>query len=283
MSAIDAALHGLIDYAGLYPPASLDMQAAVSNYLAYREQPHAFVLGRFIVEIARLSELREAAGDACDTIRLSMVVQPSTDPRTIAQCRDGGFRIESVEVKCDEPLTIARISEHLPAGLEQYFEIPVRRVCTGAIDALCSVGAHAKLRMGGVVAEAFPPAEHAIEALRILADRRVAFKATAGLHHPVRSRHPITYAAGSPCGTMHGFMNLLCAAAIIYFGGPPEEAATVLEEQDPHAFHITPESIAVRDQAWSADRMREVRQFFISFGSCSFTEPIRDLEALGWL
>ncbi len=68
MTAIEAVLGGLIDYAGLYPPASLDMRAAVRNYLEYRDGPHAFALGRFIVDIARTDELREAAGSALTAI-----------------------------------------------------------------------------------------------------------------------------------------------------------------------------------------------------------------------
>ena len=56
-SAIETLLAGLIDYAGLYPPASLDMGSAVENYRAYRSGKHAFALGRFIVDINRMDEL----------------------------------------------------------------------------------------------------------------------------------------------------------------------------------------------------------------------------------
>ncbi|HKF48456.1 MAG TPA: hypothetical protein VKB38_13925 [Terracidiphilus sp.] len=282
MTAIESALRGLIDYAGLYPPAALDMRAAVRNYLGYGGQKSSAVLGRFIVDIARLDELREATGDGSTWMRLSVIASPDTDPELIARHRDDGLRIESVEIRCDAPLTIARITEALPPTLEQYFEIPVQALCSEAVDALGSVGARAKLRMGGVVAEAFPAMENVVRALQLLADRRVPFKATAGLHHPVRSRHPLTYAADSPCGMMHGFMNLLCAAAVIRFGGAAREAVDVLEEQDPAAFRVTDEEIVVRGHVWNVDQLREVRQFFISFGSCSFTEPIHDLEAMGW-
>ena len=62
-TAIETLLAGLIDYAGLYPPASLDMRAAVENYRQYRGGKHAFALGRFIVDIDRVDELRAAAGE----------------------------------------------------------------------------------------------------------------------------------------------------------------------------------------------------------------------------
>jgi hypothetical protein len=145
-------------------------------------------------------------------------------------------------------------------------------------------GMRAKLRLGGVVAEAFPAAASVAAALKQLAKRRIAFKATAGLHHPLRSLQALTYEPDSPSGLMHGFMNLICASAHVWFGGEAEEAAQLLEEQDRQAWQVTTNSIRCRSWIWSADQIRQVRErFLIRIGSCSFTEPIRDLEALGWL
>ena len=42
MSAIRALLTGSIDYAGLFPPAGLDMASAVENYARYRAGPDAW-------------------------------------------------------------------------------------------------------------------------------------------------------------------------------------------------------------------------------------------------
>lgn len=283
MIAIEAALTGLIDYAGLYPPAALDMRTAVRNYLDYREQNHSWILGRFIVDLARLDELRDSAGDSLANLRLSVISTVDVDTKMIAARGADGFRIESLEIKCEEPLKIARTCEDLPPKLECYVEIPLRASCTGAIDAIAAIGVRAKLRMGGVVAEAFPSAEQVAELLHLLADRKVAFKATAGLHHPLRSQHWLTYAGDSPSALMHGFVNVLCAAAVTHFGGSADDAQRTLEEQDPQAFEIGSESIAVHGHSWTTAQLREVRKCFTGFGSCSFTEPIQDLEALGWL
>jgi len=283
MTSTEAAFSRLIDYAGLYPPAALDMRSAVRNYLAYRELPHAWMLGRFIVDMAKLDELRDAAESAWNSLPLTVIAAADFDAGTLARRRDEGFRIESIEIKCDEPLKIARVREHVPEDLECYFEIPAQQACTGAIDALAAVNAHAKLRMGGVVAEAFPTSQAVAERMETLADRGVAFKATAGLHHPLRSEHRLTDAEDSPSGTMHGFVNLLCAAAVLRFGGKRAEAVQVLEEQDMWTFNVTPEETVVHGVGWNAEELSEVRKFFVSFGSCSFTEPTSELEALGWL
>lgn len=283
MTAIEAALTGLIDYAGLYPPAGLDMRTALRNYLDYREQKHAWMLGRFIVDQGRLGEFRECAGGAIGDIPLSVITLGDPDLNTIATNLSDGVRIESVEVKCDEPLKLARICERFPSKLECYVETPVRAGETSAVDAMAAVGVRGKLRMGGVVPEAFPSASDVADRLHLFADRKVAFKATAGLHHAVRSQYRLTYAPDSPIGTMHGFMNVLCAAALTHFGGSVADAARVLEQQDAASFQIGPDSIAVLGHSWTTAQLHEMRQCFTGFGSCSFTEPIHDLEALGWI
>jgi hypothetical protein len=282
MNAIEAALSGLIDYAGLYPPAALGMRTAARNYIDYRSQRHDWMLGRFVVDLARFDELREAADEAPAGLRLAVVAAPDADFSAIARHRRRGLCIESVEVKCDAPLKIARMCEQLPEDVQCCVEIPIAQGCSATVDAIAASGVYAKLRMGGVVAEAFPTARQVAERMVLLADRGVAFKATAGLHHPVRSRHRFTYAADSPSGTMHGFLNVLCAAAAVRFGGSAEDAERILDEEDATAFEVTGEAIGVHGLRWSAEQTREVRKFFTGFGSCSFTEPIQDLEALGW-
>src|SRR5271154_2009055 len=57
-----ALLRGLIDYAGLFPPASCGMATAVANYEAYLRSEDAWMLGRFIVPVARLGEVEQAVG-----------------------------------------------------------------------------------------------------------------------------------------------------------------------------------------------------------------------------
>ncbi len=283
MNAIEAALAGLIDYAGLFPPASLDMRTAVRNYLDYRSQEHAWMLGAFIVDLARIGELREAAGEALQGLRLSVLAAPDADFNAIAKHRRAGLCIEAVEIKCCEPLRIARTCELLPEEVQCYVEIPIAEGSTSTVDAIAAVGVRAKLRMGGVVAEAFPSARQVAERMHLLADRCVAFKATAGLHHPVRSQHRLTYAQDSPSGVMHGFLNVLCAAAALRFGAGVEDAERILEEQDTAEFVIADDEIGVHDFRWATEQVREVRQFFTGFGSCSFAQPVEELEALGWL
>jgi len=83
---------------------------------------------------------------------------------------------------------------------------------------------------------------------------------------------------------MHGFVNLFCAASLLFFDGELRDALCVLEDEDPTAWRFTNEGIGWRDFRWNSEQIQSVRRNFLtSFGSCSFEEPLRDLETLGWL
>jgi hypothetical protein len=284
MTAIKSALAGIIDYAGLFPPAALDLATAVRNYQTYAQGKDAPALGRFIVDVNRLPELRSAAGDSLGQLPLSVIAVPDSQWSQIQRLLGEGFSIQSIEVKTDQPAQIERIIQNIPSSITAYFEISSQIDTSPAEDAILAVGARAKLRMGGLVTEAFPSADIVANKLKHFAARGLAFKGTAGLHHPIRSRHAFTYAPEGPSGIMHGFMNLLCAAALIYFGGEASDARALLNEEKSSAWKITPDAIGWHSFMWSIEQLCEVRErFFVSFGSCSFVEPMRDLEALGWL
>ncbi len=284
MNAIDSLLAGLIDYAGLYPPAGLDMHTAARKYLEYGHSAHRRALGRFVVDLDRFPYLWDAAGDYARGLRLSVIASPEADWTELRRLLDKGYAIEAVEIKTSDPAEIESIAKRLPAGLTAYFETPVNGVSAATLEAIAAVEGRIKIRMGGLAAGAFPSPQASAEMLAEIVRRRVVFKATAGLHHPIRARHPLTYSPESPTAVMHGFINLACAAAVLYFGGEAGEAREALEEEWPGAWQLTPEAIVWQENSWNGDELREVRQkFFAGIGSCSFEEPMRDLEALGWL
>ena len=284
MTAIDALLEGLIDYAGLFPPAGLGMPAAARNFLDYSRSKHSRALGRFIVDAGRVLELRQVAAARISQIKLSLVANANTEWDSISRLFDSAAQVETLEVKAETPQEIECIVRRLPLGLTTHFEVPVGSQNLALLDAICAAGARVKLRMGGVAEHAFPSPAAAAGMIQALAERHLMFKATAGLHHPLRSSHPLTYDPDSPVAMMHGFVNLFCAAALIHLGGEEEDAGSILSETDPETWRVSSEAIAWKSFHLSAEQIREVRRdFFVSFGSCSFTEPIEDLEALGWL
>ncbi|HEX8171971.1 MAG TPA: hypothetical protein VF824_15650 [Thermoanaerobaculia bacterium] len=236
--ALRAMLEGLIDYAGLFPPAALSMQDAVRNYARYRDGEHAWALGRFVVPADREAEV----------------------PRDFACSVLGRDEVKASELDRAARDAFVEITE-----LEMLPELRRR-------------GLRAKLRTGGLTAEAFPSAARIAEFLRACREHGVAFKATAGLHHPVRCVRPLTYAPDAPRGTMHGFLNLFLAAAML------DDAEAVLNENDPHAFAFDDDGASWRDRRVATEEIMAMRRdFALSFGSCSFEEPIADLQELGLL
>jgi hypothetical protein len=250
--ALRILLEGLVDYAGLFPPAALPMELAVQNYARYRESDHAWMLGRFVVPGDR-------TGDVPAGFPLSILGMPFPSAHTF-------------EVKAGNVGEIERIAAEA-GGATVYVEI----TDLALVPALAAHGLRAKFRTGGVTPEAFPDVEQVAGFLRACRTARVPFKATAGLHHPLRCVKPLTYEANAPQGTMHGFLNVFLAAGFAGF------EADVLRETDPAAFEVEEDGISWRGYFLSRTDLRALRNFAVSFGSCSFEEPVEDLRALGLL
>ena len=297
MRAIEALLQDLVDYAGLFPPASEDMRPALERYGSYLESPDKSALGRFIVPLRRLKELEGAGADLfprkphSEPWKLSVLV--ADDVHTAGEemlkfnrhhsagSRAGHVVIDVVELKASTTAEIDSQREELPRSFTCYFEIPTSGDVSFLINTLARVGSRAKIRTGGVTPEAFPPAEEIIGFMSACRREGVAFKATAGLHHPVRGSYRLTYEPDAPAGKMYGFLNLFTAATLVYAGEPDGTALAVLQEEDPLAFSFTDDAIAWRDKRVSSDQVRAARaDLAISFGSCSFREPVDEIESL---
>lgn len=304
-AAARAAFEGLIDYAGLYPPAELSMQDAVAEYAGSRSISATWMLGRFIVAASRAAEAAavwDAHGNA-QPLALSVIVDADRDPRrwfaSLQRVVDGVARmraesshaaIDVLEVPLPPPPS-ARDTFDAPIGqlrasldraglgaLPAYVELPTGprygELLSGAMVALGRTHLGAKIRCGGVVAEAFPTVDAVADFIATAAAHGVPFKATAGLHHPVRHRDPATGFV------MHGFLNLLAAATFAPGAGEAELRGIVAEE-DADAFAFDAATFTFRSKSATADDVKRMRaNAFIAYGSCSFSEPVDDLAAL---
>ncbi len=286
----------LIDYAGLFPPAGLEMFQAVTNYDAYLRSEHSWILGRFIVPASRLKEFSEALqslpSKPSNSWSLSVLLGPDAKADLASMNVWGGhsrppvaqFTVDSVEVKVNTPEDVKRLTTMIPREITAYFEIPLVGRERDCIAAVADCGRAAKIRTGGETADKIPDSARVIEFMKRCADARVPFKATAGLHHPLRSVHRLTYQPDSASALMHGFLNLFVAAVFLRTGMEPKLAIEVLEEQSAEAIRFDSDGITWRDHRLSSNDIAAARQgFSISFGSCSFTEPIDDLRSLGLL
>jgi hypothetical protein len=290
MSAAEALLGRIIDYAGLFPPAALDMTSAVRNYQDYLRSDQGWMLGSFVVSAARLEEFVAAFEQVCCgerespwTLSIVCAGEAADDARQIADFRQGAVFIGSLEAKAADPRAAEDLLERLPAARARYVEFPPERAAE-MLPVLADRGSWAKIRMGGVTPETIPSIESVAQFLRACIRERVPFKATAGLHHALRAVRPLTGEPDSPRATMHGFLNLFLGAALAYFGTDQQAIIRTLAEEDASAFRVDDELIRWHDHTLIADQIERVRsEFALSFGSCSFTEPVDDMKEMGWI
>jgi hypothetical protein len=310
-----AFLAGLVDYAGLFPPAALPLGEALAEYARHRAGADAWMLGRFIAPASRLEALAAAlaaqpAAGGRSSWHLTVLVGGGPDlaaalgalpaqADAVAACEQAGPRGLSVD-GLEAPLPAVagaarRLAEALAeeglGGRDLYLEVPptapvdqvVADIAAAAADLAGPQGAFpllgAKLRCGGLAPEAFPEPERVAAVLAGCARAGLALKFTAGLHHPVRHR------SVEPPVMMHGFLNVI-GAALLARAGAVDEAGLVacLRETEAAAFRLDEDGFAWRDLRLGTAAVAAARAAGVAgFGSCSFDEPRRDLAALGLL
>jgi len=285
---------GLIDYAGLFPPASLDIETALGNYAGYLEGEDGWMLGRYVVPAAQLHRVALYPGFRC-----SVIVSPGVSREEFDQLGTGVDHVEMVETRLADiagsPDHVADQLLHLKTrlgqaglqGVQLFVEtggtLPAAaaiatfnsRGCGG--DVIESVGY--KLRCGGVEKLAFPTPEKVAEVIGICRGHDIAMKFTAGMHHPLRNYSPETG------GMQHGFINILGAALLSWGCNLSfDETVQCLRDETAHHFHFTERGFSWQDKTISVSEVKRLRQSrAISFGSCSFTEPVDGLRLLGFL
>ena len=309
--AFGCFMAGLVDYAGLFPPARLDMESAVGEYRNHGDQVAAWMLGRFIVPAGRLDEMVGALPTGFadrQPWELSVIVGGGGQPDVVLKELPAQLAtIARIEAEHVGRLTAPALEMSLPLlasdalqvflddlkavmtagrskGRQLFLEVPAAlhgqddpeylAAIKGAGRSGLTVGA--KFRCGGLTPEAFPPVERLAGLIAACARLDLPLKFTAGLHHPVRHQ------AEQPAVMMHGFLNVFGAGMLAGVGHGEDTLVACLDETDAAAFDFTAEGFRWRDHlVLTADvaRLRSTR--LMGFGSCSFNEPHDDLKELG--
>jgi hypothetical protein len=318
-----ALVTGMIDYAGLFPPARLDMETAVANYIRYRGEAHEWMLGRFIVPAGRLRELASFEEEPGLPGRLCVLLGSGASVVTAAAAVRGDFdAVQSFLAGREEAVVVDGFEFRFPdetiaaaepagwasclvtvrdaaagagvTGVELFAEVPATsnyaRTDASAAEGIALFARNSdddgtfsrtglKLRCGGVEAAAFPAVERVAGVLSVCRDRRIPVKFTAGLHHPLRHRDEDIGADA------HGFLNVFGAGALAWSAGlPAGEIESCLRETDAAAFEFGEDHFCWRDHALTRKQVATARTDFVTaFGSCSFEDPVADLQQLGLL
>lgn len=283
MTAVEAMLREAIDYAGLFPPAALDLEATVRNYAAYRGGADAWALGRLVLPVVRLAEFADRWPQYIAEWPISLLLGSDFDTETRLAI-DAGLSLDVVECKPAKLKDIAEIRRRMPSDGLLFVEAPHDCALQDVIAAAADEGACAKLRTGGVVAGAIPTTSAVAEFLVACARRKLRLKATAGLHHAIRGEQRLTYEPQSPAACMHGFVNFFLAAARAFEGANEAEVAEILGDVDRRNFSAIADRIQWRERSVSREQIHRMRDSFaVSFGSCSFEEPMEEMRSMGWI
>ena len=298
LDARTAAFAALIDYAGLFPPASLDMAGAVEGYRTARDSSARWVAGRFLCPASRLEELAGA---------LVTTLAPGEDPWEIGVVIDEGpgpgasaaqtFHTEMqpaaiiaaaearpVDRTAASITTIVDALTSIQPEVVAFIEVIPPRPYEAQIGAVAKalrksgrIGG-VKLRCGGIDASLFPDPITVASFILAATEAKLPFKATAGLHQPIRH-----YDAGLGVWR-HGFVNLLVASAAAEAGHGIETVTNIIADADPDDFSISTAFVTWRELSIPGPAMRRVRtQGFVAYGSCDFFEPIEALTDLSFL
>ncbi|MBI3411865.1 MAG: hypothetical protein HY040_26330 [Planctomycetes bacterium] len=309
--ALRALLGGIVDYAGLFPPAQLPLEPAIRNYARYRTEPESWMFGRFIIPASKLTELTPLGRELfrgqtpfCfsvlgrsgrnDADFQAAVKQDLTDIEGFRETFGSNVLVEAYEVKlptvklADSALvnligTTAKLFKgDRERGAVAFFESP--NTDRNSLDAV--IGALArdhcsgfKLRTGGLEAGAFPAVDEVAHVLAACRSAGVPFKATAGLHHPVRHYNADVQTK------MHGFLNVFGGGCLAYAHKLSEmELQEIIADEDSTHFSIDQDGLRWKDlRVAMADIVQARRESVTSFGSCSFDEPRDDLRGMKWL
>ena len=291
ISSLRILLTDIVDYAGLFPPAKLSLEAAIANYLNYRQVSEHWMLGHFVIPVSQLQGLETCLvnSSAINTLvrfcSLSAILSENWE-RELEQIQAFNHRskiqIAALEFKPLAPKDIQRAIGYLPNQIESFFEISLDKNLESYLEVLAQTKASAKIRTGGLTAKIFPDVERLCQFIFASAEAQVPFKATAGLHHALAGNYSVSYKEQSFSVQMQGFLNLSILAALVYGQKlTPKEALTILQESAIANFKFQEEKITWQNHNLSLAELQKSRKcFFRSFGSCSFQEPLDELRKL---
>lgn len=315
VASLRALLEGIIDYAGLFPPARLPLEQAIRHYARYRSEPEKWMLGRFVCPAGSLAQLLPyvpelfsagpplalsvlgSGGNTVDAYRTAVQTEREAVQRFLDAC-GGRVSVEVYETRLPAAVLVPgaetlaadlcqqtrmafahgrEVTTFVEIGLGWSWREPVTALL-GKLGQRSEYGCGLKVRCGGVERTAFPAAKDVAAAIVLCRDHGMPFKATAGLHHPFRRFDPQLEVM------MHGFVNVFAAAVLAHCATPAEETVCqILTEDDPRNFVFEEQALRWRDLQATTTAVTEARRWFTSFGSCSFEEPRDDLRTWGLL
>lgn len=318
--AIQVLLGRSLDYAGLFPPAQLPLDEALSEFTRCQRDPHAWLLARFVLPAARVAEFAQLAAPALTEaeslhqpwhLTALMRSVPSTDEalrilrgdaqmfRALVDARPSAVIIDSCELPLPEEVCLTHdqeIARGFFAEAEKIFDefnlrIPIFwEVNLKHSFAHIALAAHQSNGLqAGRTCLKFRTGGLTASAIVSAETLAHAFYLAQREHVPFKLtaglHSAIRHFDSKVGGELFGFLNVFAAAVLGWTHQLSEsEIRILLEEKDPQAIKITADGLAWKKYLATIAQIQAVRMTGLrSFGSCSFYEPIEELRQLNLL
>ncbi len=259
--------HALVDDAAVFPPGNAELPDALRAYAEREQEWWSDLVGAFVVTDTAL-------GAVPADVPVSVVLTSGAGAvgGVAALAARKGLRLAGLEVAvrdAEDPVgNVRRIDAAVRAAeldVPVFIEVPgpATPAWLAAADEVAACDHRLKLRLGNVDHGLIPDSITVATWIDAALDRECRFKATAGLHRAVRH--------DPEGGGAHGFLNVLAATQVLWDGSSVDDATEALDQRDGAVL------------AAGLGDPTPARRWFTSFGSCSVTEPLDDLVALGLL
>jgi len=281
-ASLKALLAHSVDYAGMFPPCSLGLEPALRNQAEYVRSPDAWMLGAFVLSIEQFNATKQLLSqfDVQHPLRVAALGPKTASADAFLDAlEDADTAIRSLSRHNVDLASISHLEMFLPhdvdvASLKEarsiLGDLPVfweassdRAEQTIALLAEFNSDADSatfgfKLRTGGVTADAFPTSMQITKALVTPATHQLPIKFTAGLHHPLRQYR------GEVQTKMHGFLNVLGAAALAAeHRWDTNQTAIMLEDESVDSFSFSDDFFAWREWRIDTNRLQYRRRFVV--------------------
>lgn len=301
-STLKELLSGILDYAGVYPPAKLDFTSSYTNYCTYQNSAKAFMLGSFVCPIANLEDLGKSQPSG-SPIEVAVISSPTQNQEEFFRQLESDVektksyfsnttpshelysfevRLMSYDTDVEKCEKILNKLYSINKNVKIFLEVPFLDGWENSVPEIISriseqTICNAKIRTGGLNQNAFPTVKQLQQFIYSCANNELPFKATAGLHYPV------THWDDEIKVNMHGFFNVFIAAICMYHNYEHEIAEKILSSQNPSDFQFYDEYAVICGTKITLEEIEQGRTFALSFGSCSLDEPIENLVSLGYI
>lgn len=253
----------LIDYAGLFPPASLPLKEAYKNYVRYINESDEWILSKFICPAKQLSSLAELIKEDKNDKSFSISVLgrsganaeefvngTAEDINLIAgflQSTQNKFYTDIFEVRFPEDIVLennidamyeimnsaaSMFKENISFPVKVFFELPLKNDWKASVNNFAAAlkkhnnyfGQDEKLLKSGLKLRTGGVEASAFPSVeQIACVINTCYENQAPLKFTAGLHHPIRHYNDSVKTKMHGFLNIFGAAVLLYGNDLPEQ------------------------------------------------------------